>query len=67
MLTTARSRSACTVMKLPKGSREKVSVACPTCVVDYNAYMEGVDLTDQYLSDYTLTNRRTVKWWKKVF
>jgi len=67
LLTTAHSRSASTVMKRPKGSKEKVPVACPTCVVDYNSFMGGVDLTDQYLSYYTLTNRKTVKWWKKVF
>jgi hypothetical protein len=29
--------------------------------------MGGVDLTDQCLSYYSLTQRRTVKWWKKVF
>jgi len=29
--------------------------------------MGGVDSTDQYLSYYTLTNRKTVKKWKKVF
>lgn len=54
-------------MKRPKGSKEKVPVACPTCVVDYNSFMGRVDLTDQYLSYYTLTSRKTVKWWKKVF
>jgi len=61
LLTTTHNRSVCTVMKQPKGSREKVPVPCPTCVVDYNAYMGGVDLTDQYLSYYTRTNRRIVK------
>ena len=29
--------------------------------------MGGVDLTDQHLSYYSLTTRRSVKWWKKVF
>lgn len=29
--------------------------------------MGGVDLTDQHLSYYSLSNRRTIKWWKKVF
>jgi len=27
----------------------------------------GVDLMDQQLSYYSLTQRRTLKWWKKVF
>ena len=47
-----------------KGSQEKVPIPCPTCVVDYNSFVGGVDLTDQYLSYYSLTNRKTVKWWK---
>lgn len=29
--------------------------------------MGGVDLTDQYISYYSLTQRRTLKWWKKIF
>ena len=35
-------------------------------IADYNQNMGGVDLTDQYLSYYSLTTRRTLKWWKKV-
>lgn len=29
--------------------------------------MGGVDLTDQILSYYSMTTRRMLKWWKKVF
>ena len=29
--------------------------------------MNGVDLTDQYLSYHSLTKRKTIKWWKKLF
>jgi len=29
--------------------------------------MGGVDLLDQHLSYYSLTTRRTLKWWKKIF
>ena len=67
LLSTAHNQSVTSVMKRPKGSREKVSVPCPTCVQDYNMYMGGVDLSDQHLSYYSLTQRRTLKWWKKVF
>lgn len=55
------------VMKRPKGAKEKKSTPCPSMIVDYNQNMGGVDLTDQYLSYYSLTTRRTLKWWKKVF
>ena len=29
--------------------------------------MGGVDLTDQHVTYYSLTTRKTIKWWKKVF
>jgi len=29
--------------------------------------MNGVDITDQYLSYHSLTKRKTLKWWKKLF
>ncbi len=54
-------------MKRPKGGRDKVPIPCPTAIRDYNQFMGGVDLTDQQLSYYSLTQRRTIKWWKKVF
>lgn len=67
MLSTAHDQSVSTVMKRPKGSKSKQPIPCPICIQDYNLYMGGVDLTDQCLSYYSLTQRRTVKWWKKVF
>ena len=42
-------------------------VACATCMEDCNSYMGGVDLTDQHLSYYSLTQRQTLKWWKRYF
>ena len=55
------------VLKHPKGSREKKAIPCPVAIIDYNNYMGGVDLIDQHLSYYSLTTRRTFKWWKKIF
>lgn len=66
-LSTIHSASACTVMKCPKGCKDKRPTPCPTIISDYNLYMGGVDLTDQHLSYYSLTTRRSIKWWKKVF
>ena len=59
--------SVTTVLKRSKGGREKRPLPCPTIIDDYNQYMGGVDLTDQNLSYYSMTTRRTLKWWKKVF
>ena len=58
---------ASVVMKRSKGCHEKRPLPCPTIIIDYNQYMGGVDLMDQHLSYYSLTTRRTLKWWKKVF
>ena len=66
MLSTAHNTSVGVAMKRPKGSREKHPIPCPTCVSDYNEYMGGVDLTDQHISYYSLTQRRTLKWWEKI-
>jgi hypothetical protein len=38
----------------------------PDCVLAYNANMGGVDRSDQMVS-YSSFDRRTLKWWKKVF
>ena len=54
-------------MKRPKGSHEERPIPCPTMIADYNMYMGGVDLTDQHLSYYSMTTRRTIQWLKKCF
>lgn len=66
-LSTMHNTSATVVLKRPKGSREKQPIPCPTIISKYNAYMGGVDLMDQHLSYYSMSTRRTLKWWKKVF
>ena len=48
--------SATTVMKRPKGEREKQPIPCPTAIADYNEYMGRVDLSDQLLSYYSMTS-----------
>lgn len=67
MLSTMHNISATTVLKCPKGCHEKRPIPYPTIIDDYNQYMGGVDLTDQNLSYYSMTNKKTLKWWKKVF
>ena len=41
-------------------------VTKPTCIVDHNKYMSGVDGLDQMISYYPIT-RKTLKWTTKVF
>ncbi len=67
VLSSMHNRSAGIVMKRPKGGRDMVPIPCPTAISDYNQFMSRVDLADQQLSYYSLTQRRTIKWWKKFF
>ena len=67
VLTTMHKKSAATVMKRPKGEREKKETPYPTAIIDYNNYMGGVDLADQMLSCYSMISHCMLKWWKKVF
>ena len=39
----------------------------PTIIHDYNLSMNGCDHMDQMLSYYNIFNRKTVKWWKRIF
>src|SRR5215510_15678731 len=51
-----------TMVDVPR--RNEVSKK-PICIFQYNMFMKGVDMADQYLSYYSLL-RKTVKWPKKV-
>lgn len=44
----------------------KKEFSCPEMLQFYNNYMGGVDLTDQMAGLYDF-NRKSSKWWKKVF
>ena len=55
------------IQKRPKGGRETEQIPCPSAIVEYNHHMNGVDIADQHLSYHSLTRRKTVKWWKKLF
>ena len=50
-------------MKMFRGSCYKQK---PIAVIEYNKYMSGVDMIGQMIQYYKF-NRRTVKWWKKLF
>ena len=66
VISSLHNQATEVVLKRPKGSKEKVEVPCPSMIVDYNQHMGGVDLTDQHISYYSMSGRKTLKWWKKV-
>lgn len=45
--------------------RTGLPIKKPKCIVDYNNFMSGVDLADQYLS-YNPIYRKSLKWTKKA-
>lgn len=45
---------------------KKVDLQCPEAIKSYNTYMGGVDLSDQLSSLYEI-DRKSQKWWRKVF
>ena len=47
------------------GQHQALDVPVPPCIVDYNKYMGGVDLQDQYCTYYTV-KKKTRKWWKVI-
>lgn len=50
--------------KAKDGTRQ--SVMCPKSIIFYNSHMGGVDLSDQLVGYYNM-DRKSTKWWKKVF
>lgn len=44
----------------------KMNLQCPVAIQFYNSHMGGVDLSDQLSSLYDI-DRKSLKWWKKVF
>ena len=45
---------------------DKISLQCPEAIQFYNTNMGGVDLSDQLTELYDV-DRKSLKWWKKVF
>lgn len=63
MITTIHPASIVESHNVDKNTKAKIWK--PTCVIDYNKYMKGVDRADQYLSYYSIV-RRTKKWTKRT-
>ena len=49
-----------------KKRKEFLEEEIPNTVNIYSRLMKGVDLSNQLISYYEL-NRKTIKWWKRIF
>lgn len=52
--------------ELPKRTHDDRPIYKPAPIIDYNKHMGGVDLADQLIKYYHM-ERRTIKWYKKLF
>ncbi len=52
ILSSQHNPSDITTVQRKKSDRTSISVKCPQAIGDYNAYMGGVDLGDQYRGYY---------------
>lgn len=55
-----------TVVKRKAKDGTRTEIPCPSMIEFYNKYMGGVDLSDQLVGLYDM-DRKTRKWWKRVF
>ena len=50
-----------------KGSKDKVKVACPSVIQEYNQFMGGVDLSDQMKVTYEVDRRSKFRFYLRIF
>ncbi|UYV79753.1 hypothetical protein LAZ67_18000564, partial [Cordylochernes scorpioides] len=65
MVSTAHDHAMIPVTKKARKSDQSLTMK-PAAVLDYNKHKAGVDRSDQLLPYYSF-QRRTMKWWKRLF
>ena len=63
-LSTVNGDKMTTVRR--RDGKEVMEVNCPEIIEEYNSFMGGVDVADQYMSYYG-TGRKSMKWWRRIF
>ena len=64
MISTIHNDSMERVHVRQRGHRDQAHVMKPSCIVEYNKFMNGVDRIDQQIQYYPFV-RKTIKWHKK--
>ena len=60
------STNSTTHMAEKETSRKRLAEK-PVVIQNYNAFMNGCDRVDQNAAYYPIFNRKTLKWWKKLY
>ena len=63
MVTTIHDASIASPGKEDRRTGHQITK--PTCILEYNKYMKGVDRSDQYLANFNIL-WKTQKWYKKA-
>ena len=53
-------------VKRRQADGSRIDIPCPPLLPDYQAFMRGVDRSDQMIGFYNI-GRRSKKWWKRAF
>ena len=53
-------------VKRRQANGSRIDIPCPPLLPDYQAFMRGVDRSDQMIGFYNI-GRRSKKWWKRAF
>ena len=67
MTSTAHDSTSMTSITRKKGNGSTVSISCPNAIVDYNKFMGGVDIGDQYRKYYQVEVEESVQVYILVF
>lgn len=59
------SNELTTVLRRGSESGTRREVSAPEIIADYNQFMGGVDLADQFVCYYSV-GRKNMKWWRKI-
>eukprot|EP00102_Acyrthosiphon_pisum_P023364 XP_016660574.1 PREDICTED: piggyBac transposable element-derived protein 4-like [Acyrthosiphon pisum] len=66
LISNMHNASESTIVNRKNKKGEKIAVKCPVGISDYNKHMGGVDKFDQYMANYSIS-QKSRRWWLKLF
>ncbi|XP_029348064.1 piggyBac transposable element-derived protein 4-like, partial [Acyrthosiphon pisum] len=66
LISNMHNASESTIVNRKNKKGEKIAVKCPVGITDYNKHMGGVDKFDQYMANYSIS-QKSRRWWLKLF
>lgn len=66
LISNMHNASESTMVNRKNKRGEKIAVKFPVGISDYNKHMGGVDKFDQYMANYSIS-QKSRRWWLKLF